>query len=101
MWRILKRYLAAYLLGTVCLVLGACLFAKFAPDPIFPGVIMPPPAGFFILLGAVWLACIAYALVVAVKNGRRYMLQTALAFALLGALPVSYTHLTLPTKLEV
>ena len=86
MWRILKRYLAAYLLGTVCLVLGSCLFAKFAPDPIFPGVIMPPPAGFFILLGAVWLACIAYALVVAVKNDRWYMLQTALAFVLLGAL---------------
>ena len=83
MWNVLKRYLAAYLLGTVCLILGAYGFAALSP---LPYTVTPSTVGFFVLLAAVWVAWLAYTIVTAVKHGRRHMVQTAVAFALFAAL---------------
>ncbi len=83
MWNVLKRYLAAYLLGTVCLILGAYGFAALSP---LPYTVTPSTVGFFVLLAAVWVAWLAYTVVTAVKHGRRHMVQTAVAFALFAAL---------------
>ena len=83
MWNVLKRYLAAYLLGTVCLILGAYGFAALSP---LPYTVTPSTVGFFVLLAAVWVAWLAYTIVTAVKHGRRHMVQTAVAFAFFAAL---------------